>query len=160
MPVRPNWKAAVFAGLVAAIVSLIVETPLVWLIHGESPWPAARMAAAMVLGPTVLSPQARFDLGVVLVATLIHLALSVVYGVLLAPSLTRAGRIGAGVIGAFFGLVLYLANLHVLAPLWFPWFAPLRTGLTVFSHVVFGAALGVSYVAFHGPGPGGSPRGH
>jgi len=145
VPVRANWKAAVFAGLAAAIVSLIVETPLVWLIRGESPWPAARMAAAMVLGPKVLSP-ASFDPGVLVVATLIHLALSVVYGVLLALFLARAGRIGAGVIGAFFGLFLYLVNLHVIAPLWFPWFAPLRTGLTVFSHLVFGVALGVSYV--------------
>ena len=155
MPVRPDWKTAVLAGLVAAIVSLIVETPLVWLIRGESPWPAARMAAAMVLGPRVLSPLASFDLGVVLVATLIHLALSVMYGVLLAPLLIRSGRIGAGVIGALFGLVLYLVNLHVIAPLWFPWFAPLRTGLTVFSHLVFGVALGVSCVALRGQGSSG-----
>lgn len=150
MTVRANWKAAVFAGLVAAIVSLIVETPLVWLIHGESPWPAARMAAAMVLGPRVLSPLAGFDLGVVVVATLIHLALSVGYGLLLAPFLRRAGRIDAGVVGAFFGLFLYLVNLHVIAPLWFPWFDALRTGLTVFSHLVFGAAFGVSYVLLRG----------
>jgi len=150
MPVRPDWKAAVFAGLVAAMVSLIVETPLVWLIRGETPWPAARMAAAMVLGPRVLSPLANFDPGVVVVATLIHFALSVGYGSLLALFLGRAGLVGASVAGVSFGLVLYFVNLHAIAPFWFPWFAELRTGLTVFSHLVFGAALGVSYVVLRG----------
>jgi hypothetical protein len=106
-----------------------------------------------------LSPPASFDLGIVIAAALIHLTLSVVYGLLLAPLLGRAGFVGAAFIGAVFGLFLYFVNLYGIASLWFPWFAALRTGLTVFSHLVFGAVLGVSYVAFRRQGSGAIPVG-
>lgn len=145
---RDRWRAGIHAGITAALVSLVVETPLVWLLQGELPWAAARMTAAMLLGSEVLSPADTFDFWLVLLALAIHLALSVLYG-LMFVSVTRAITIaGAAVIGAAFGLLLFFINLYGVAPIFFPWFLELRGGITVFSHVVFGAVLGGSYVMF------------
>lgn len=35
---RTDWKAAVWAGLVAGLVFMMVEMLLVWLVQGMSPW--------------------------------------------------------------------------------------------------------------------------
>lgn len=146
-----HWKAALYAGIIAAVVSLIVETPIVWFLADLSLWVSARMAAAMVLGREVLPPPATFDLWIVTVALSIHLVLSMLYGLILALILTwfmrRMTLVRAIVIGVVFGLALYLINLHGFAPLLFPWFIALQNGITVFSHIVFGAALGGAYVA-------------
>lgn len=126
---RDRWRAGIHAGITAALVSLVVETPLVWLLQGELPWAAARMTAAMLLGSEVLSPADTFDFWLVLLALAIHLALSVLYGLMFA-SVTRAITIaGAAMIGAAFGLLLFFINLYGVAPIFFPWFLELRGGI-------------------------------
>jgi hypothetical protein len=140
--IDPN---AIYAGMIAALISLLVETPVLWFVYGDTQWAAARMTAAMVLGARVLSPP-TFDLTIVAVASIIHVGLSVGYGLALAPLLRRR-RLGTAVgVGVVYGLLLYAVNLHGIAPILFPWFSALQTGLTVFSHAVFGATLGASYV--------------
>ena len=146
--VRDRWRAGIDAGITAALVSLAVETPLVWLLRGELPWAAARMTAAMVLGSEVLFPPDTFDFWLVLLALGIHLALSVLYGLIFASVPLGISIFRAAVMGAAFGLLLFLINLYGIAPIFFPWFLELRGGITVFSHVVFGAVLGGSCVIF------------
>ena len=145
---RRKWHAAIYSGITAALVSLAIETPLVWLLQGELPWAAARMTAAMLLGTGVLIPPDTFDFRLVMLALGIHIMLSVLYGLIFA-SVTRGMTIArAAVIGAAFGLLLFVVNLYGIAPILFPWFLELRGGITVFSHLVFGAVLGGSYVTF------------
>lgn len=143
----PTWRAAAYAGLIAAVVSLVVETPIFWFVADQPPWVAARMAAAMVLGPEVLSPPAAFDVSLVAVATMVHLALSVLYGLVFACIVPGKSALAAAGFGLCFGLALYLINMHGIAPVLFPWFRALRGGVTILSHAVFGAALGASYAA-------------
>lgn len=151
---RRHSQAALYAGIIAAVVSLIVETPIAWLLADLSPWTSARMAAAMVLGREVLPPPATFDLWIVTVAFVIHLALSMLYGLVLALVLAwlavRTTPAWGAVAGIVFGLALYVINLHGFAPLLFPWLTALQNGITVFSHVVFGAVLGGAYAGMAG----------
>lgn len=145
---RIDWKAAVWAGVVAGIVFMMLEMILVATIGGGSPWGPPRMIGAMLLGPDVLPPPATFDLGVFLVAMVIHFILSIILAVPLAWAISRwrlslAASIGAG---AGFGLIIYLVNFYGFTAL-FPWFAGARTPITLVAHVVFGLVLGWTYHA-------------
>lgn len=135
-----------YAGLAAAIISLAVETPIVWLLTGDLPWGAARMTVAMLLGPDVLSPP-TFDFWIVTLAFLIHLALSAFYALILAWIIHGETPFHATITGAAFGIVVFSINMYALTDIFFPWFIALRSGITFFSHIVLGATIGWSYIA-------------
>lgn len=145
-----DWRPGLWAGLIAGLVFLIMEMGLVWLAQGESPWAPPHMIAAMALGDDIL-PQpgtwAPFDATVVITAVMIHMLLSAVLGVLGAHLLRDAG-VGRGlVLGAVYGVAIYVLNFYLIAPLAFPWFAMARNWISVFSHIMFGVVFGVAYVA-------------
>lgn len=103
----------------------------------------------MVLGPGVLPPPADFSMSVMAVAMMIHLPLSMLYGLVLGWAVHRLGMGAALLGGAAFGLVaVYLVNFYVIAPMVFPWFTEARNWISLVSHVVvFGAVLAGVYVA-------------
>lgn len=141
-----NWRAAIFAGLFAGLVFLVLEMMMVPLFLDGSPWGPPRSIAAILLGEGVLPPPATFDFGVVLVAMLVHFALSVVYAIVLAFIFHRS-NVGMGpalAIGAVFGIVLYLVNFYGFTAV-FPWFAMARNWVSVFTHAVFGLAAAWGY---------------
>ena len=132
-------RCIIVAALAAGIASTLAQLGLWWLA-GE---PAvalllrdARLTAALVLGHEVLPPPAGFDLAVMLVASLIHFGLSLLYAALLFP-FRRARLVAALFIGSGFGTVLYAMNLHGFTLL-FPWFVEARGGITFVAHLVFG----------------------
>ena len=142
-----NWTSALAAGVVAGVVSTLVQIALWATLTDAFPailWRDGRLAAAIVLGPRVLDPSANFDARVMLVATLVHGVLSIVYAVMLG---TLAGRLGLArslVAGALFGVGLYAVNLYGFTAL-FPWFAIARGGITLAAHVAFGLSAGATY---------------
>jgi uncharacterized membrane protein YagU involved in acid resistance len=141
-------KAAIWSGLIAGLVFLVMEMVLVATVGGGSAWGPPRMIGAIVLGQDVLPPPATFDLGVVLVAMVVHFVLSVVLAFVFA--LITASREWSLAItllaGAVFGLAVYFVNFYGFTAL-FPWFAMARTPITLISHVVFGVVLAWSYRA-------------
>lgn len=144
-----DWKAGVWAGLIAGIVFLILEMFMVWAFMGESPWAPPRMIAAIVFGEGVLPKPdvpATFSFGIVMTAMVIHFGLSAVYGLIGGALVHRFGFGGAAALGAAFGLALYLINFYPIAGALFPWFAMARNWISVFAHIVFGAVLGLAYV--------------
>ncbi len=74
----------------------------------------ARFAAALLLGRGVLPPPASFDPWVMLVATFVHFALSIAYGLMLAPVIVRLSTRSSLFAGAAVGLALYVINMHGL----------------------------------------------
>jgi hypothetical protein len=100
----------------------------------------ARLAAAMVLGPGVLPPPASFDAWIMLAATSIHFALSIIYGLIIAPLVSRSSIEWSLLIGALFGLAIYFVNMYGFTLL-FPWFATTRDPITATAHAVFGISL-------------------
>lgn len=111
-----------------------------WGLAGEEAWVLllrdARITAALLLGQEVLLPPINFDPAVMLVASLIHFGLSILYAAALLPLRTPRRSI-ALLIGAGFGLVLYAVNLHGFTWL-FPWFVEARGSSAIVAHVVFG----------------------
>src|SRR5438105_11809794 len=75
-----DWRAAAWSGVIAGIAFMMVEMILVWLVMGQSPWGPPRMMAAMLMGKDVLPPPADFAMAPMMVAMMIHLVLSIAYG--------------------------------------------------------------------------------
>ncbi|KXS33794.1 MAG: sodium:proline symporter [Candidatus Gallionella acididurans] len=140
---RPDWSTAVLAGVIAGTSATLVQM-LLWLVFTDA-FPAilfrdARLTAALVLGSSVLPPPATFDTGIMLAATLVHFALSVVYAALLARLTSGLENIPALLAGAAFGIVLYFINLYGFTAV-FPWFAQARGWITLIAHAVFGVTV-------------------
>ena len=146
MTAKLNIRAAIWAGVIAGAVFMMLEMGLVATVGGDSPWAPPRMIAAMVLGPGVLPPPATFDIGILMVTMMIHFALSIAYGVLLGWLISRrqAGLAAASVLGLAFGLLIYFVNFYGFTAVW-PWFAMARNGISIFAHAMFGLVLGASY---------------
>jgi len=143
----PDWRAAVWAGLIAGAVFMMLEMLLVSFFMNESPWAPPRMIAAIVLGQGVLPPPAPFDFMVLMVAMVIHFILSVAYGLIFAWVAYRWTWGTALIAGAIFGIALYLINFYGFT-LVFPWFAMARNWISILSHLMFGIVLAGIYKGF------------
>ena len=96
------------------------------------------MIGAIGLGPSAMSPPDTFDLKIIGVAVVIHMALAVLYGIILAFIIMRMGMAPAVLAGAVFGLALYYINFYGFTKA-FPWFADARDGISIFTHTNAGA---------------------
>lgn len=140
--------AAAAAGLIAGALATAVQLALWWLAAvpvAATLFRDARLTAAILMGPSVLAPTPGPRWDVLLVASLIHFALSIAYGLALAR---LAGRLPPGrtwLAGGLFGLALYVINLYGFTAL-FPWFAVARDAITALTHLAFGLLLAGSHL--------------
>src|ERR671919_321634 len=116
-----DWSAAIWAGIIAGAVFMVVEMLLVQMALGMSMWGPPRMIAAIVMGKGVLPPPETFDATIVMVAMVVHFVLSVVFVIPLALVLHRMASAPALLVGGVYGLVLYLVNFYLFTAV-FPWF--------------------------------------
>lgn len=140
---RINPLVLLIVGIGAGILATVAQIAL-WQLAGmpvlETLLRDARLTAAVVMGPDVLPPPATARWDILLVATLIHFALSISYALLpalLAPRLPAGSAI---VVGALYGLGIYVVNMYGFTLL-FPWFSVARDGVTLLTHLVFGMGL-------------------
>lgn len=137
------------AGVGGGIVATAVQLLLWWLFTDALPdifFRDARLTAAIVMGARVLPPPADFNATVMTVATLVHLALSVIYGLVLAVLIAPLDTRRALRVGAVFGLLLYIINLYGFVVM-FPWFAVARDWITLVAHLAFGLGAAAAYRA-------------
>jgi hypothetical protein len=140
---RSGRCATVWAGVIAGSLATLMQV-LLWLLFTDD-FPVilfrdARLTAALVLGESVLPPPATFDVGVMLTATLIHFTLSIAYAAVLAALTARLDVIVAFLVGAGFGIALYMINLYGFTAI-FPWFVQARGWIALLAHGVFGMAV-------------------
>jgi uncharacterized membrane protein YagU involved in acid resistance len=140
-----NWKAAIWAGIIAALIFLMLEMLMVPLFLNGSPWAPPRMIGAIVLGKEVLPPPATFDLGIVMAAIVLHLVLSILYAVVIAFIIKKMSFIQALAVGAVIGLLIYFVNFYIMTGM-FPWFAMARNWVSAFAHVAFGIGVAWAYM--------------
>lgn len=148
-----DWRAAIWAGIIAGIVFMMLEMIMVPVFGGGSPWEPPRMIAAIGMGRDVLpSPDqpATFDFSVLMIAVVIHMILSIMYTIILGFIVHRLGMWPALGIGAVFGLVLYLVNFYGFTAV-FPWFANARNWISIFAHIVFGLVAAAAYKGLQKP---------
>ena len=143
-PVAIDWRSAIWSGIIAGAVFMMLEMVMVPMFMGGSPWGPPRMIAAIGMGRGVLPPPDTFALVPMMVAMAIHLTLSIVLAVILALVIKGLGLGMAGMVGAIFGLVIYLINFYGLTA-FFPWFEMARNWISIFAHVMFGAVAALSY---------------
>lgn len=153
---KTDWKTAVWAGLIAGVVFMMIEMLMVMVFLGQGPWGPPRMIAAMVMGKGVLPPPATFDMGIAMMGMAIHFLLSIVYGLAFGWLVHRLANTSAAVIGGVFGLTLYFINFHFIAPALFPWFTNAQNWVSIVAHLIFGLALGLSYAALRHHKPASS----
>lgn len=111
-----------------------------------APWATPRMIAAIGMGESVLPPPATFDVGITIVAMMIHSALSVMFAFLFA-FLARGCTVAvATMMGVVFGLVVYFVAFYGTTAV-LPWFAMARGWTGIFAHVMYGAVLGLVYAS-------------
>jgi hypothetical protein len=141
-----EWRAAVAAGIAAGILATVVQVSL-WLILTDALpeifYRDARLAAAIVMGPRALSP-AGARAPVLIIATVVHFALSIVYGVAVSWLAARLRARASLLAGAVFGVALYALNLYGFTAI-FPWFAASRDGITLAAHITFGVVAAGAY---------------
>jgi hypothetical protein len=139
-----NVKAAVWAGIIAGLIFLVLEMVMVPLFLDGAAWGPPRMIGAIILGKDVLPPPASFDLGVVMVAIVLHLILSIIYAIIIGYIVKSMSFGKAIAVGAVIGLVIYFVNFYLMTAL-FPWFAMARNWVSAFSHVSFGVGAAWAY---------------
>ena len=139
-----DWRAAIWSGIIAGAVFMMLEMVLVPVFLGGSPWGPPRMIAAIAMGKEVLPPPDSFALVPLMVAMMVHFLLSIVLAVILGLIVGRLGTAAALMAGAVFGLVVYLVNFYGMTAV-FPWFAMARNWISIFAHVMFGVVAALSY---------------
>lgn len=138
--------AGVISGVVAGAAYLAAQVSFTGLVHpGGSVEPLQRIAA-ILLGPDAAPPPAEMNFTILGMAFLIHFALAMVYGRLLAEVVGRRSLVPALGIGAGLGLALFGLNFELIAPSAFPWFADTVRATTLLDHVLFGAIAAGSCV--------------
>lgn len=150
METRLGLKPAIATGLIAGIVFLMAEMAML-MMAGQSPFGPPRMMAGIVMGKAVLPPPATFDMGIMMVAMIVHFMLSIVTAFVFGMLYRMAPRSlpVALVMGAIFGIVFYFFALYAMTAV-FPWFAMARGMISVAGHLLFGLALGWAYHRFSG----------
>lgn len=149
--IRWGFRQGVIAGVVAGIVFAAFEMLTSALMMGAAAFfMPLRMIGAIALGPEALDPGYSIQTAG-LAGVIVHVILSIVYGVVFAELATMLRGPAAFVMGgAAFGLALWLVNFYVIAPMAFPWFlesSPLVqfVGHTFFFGMVLGYYLWTSH---------------
>ncbi len=140
---KVNPLVLLIVGIGAGILATAAQIAL-WQLAGmpilETLFRDARLTAALLIGPGVLPPPSTAQWDILLVATLIHFALSIAYALLPAMLAARLPAGPAIIVGAVYRQGIYIVNLYGFTVL-FPWFSVSRDWVTLVTHLVFGMGL-------------------
>jgi hypothetical protein len=141
-----DWLAAAVAGFAAGAILMMLGLFWSHLVEG-TPWRNSHRVAAILLGPDALL-QSGFSFGIVMTALATHYLLGIGFGLVLGYVLAglhfEASPQAAMLVGAVFGLALYLLNFFVMSSA-FPWFVESRGWATLVMHLVFGVSAAALY---------------
>jgi hypothetical protein len=152
-----NWwvKHGVVGGIIAGLVFALFEMMAAAALMGPAAfWMPLRMIGAMLLGPQALEPAYPL-VNAAAAGVGVHMLLSVAFGAVFALLVAQLRTLADTdqwlvVAATIFGLVLWLVNFYVIAPLFgWHWFPQDTNPVVQFvAHTFFfGMALGI-YVAW------------
>jgi hypothetical protein len=139
-------RGVVCSGFIAGALVLVLEMVVAPLFMNMTAWMPSRMTAALTMGTLMLRPD-TFDLNVVLPSAIMHFVLSLTYALIFSFIAKGRSMRADALLGAAFGLVLYVVNFHGFTAL-FPWFTAMRGVPMAIMQVVYGAVLGATYAYF------------
>lgn len=150
-PARELLLHGIVGGIVAGIVFLLAEMVMAVALGGDFLDPI-RVIGSILLSTVAFVPA--YPLATIaVVAVVVHLILSAIYGLVFTYLLAYADQLGASpwlllLYGTVFGLVLWVVNFLIIAPFAFPQFGMINPFWQGFvAHTFFyGTVLG-GYVA-------------
>ena len=137
------------AGL-AGGVAMTVVAALLSASMGQDIWHEPKRIAVIVYGPAALAGSG-FELGPVLVGSLLHLLVSALLGALFGIVTRRwlhlTSDFGTPVMaGLVYGLLIWMVAYFVVLPLINPVLLEVYTPAFIIQHVVYGVVLGLVYM--------------
>jgi hypothetical protein len=138
-------RAAVIAGLIAALVSLGLGMGVLQYLH-ESAFGLPRLLATIALGRDALNAEVTPNGMAFGVGLAVHLVLGLIFAFVISFTLHRWGFWVGLIGGGLFGLALYAINTYTMSR-FFPEFYFYRSWFMIGFHVVFGALCGGIYEA-------------
>jgi len=128
---RIQWGPAIGAGFIPGAILLIVPR--------GSPWSSLTFFSPVIMGRTA-PPGVELPLAMLY---LIHLLVSIIYGLIIAGVVAGLRIERAIVAGGLAGLVLYVINFGIVSAFWPGWCGGEVT--VVFTHIVFGLITAGAY---------------
>jgi hypothetical protein len=149
---RHAARSGGIAGLVGGVVlGLLVVLLLRW--QDGYAWVAFKLPAAPFVGVRVFAPS--FDPAAVALGSVLHLATSAAWGALFGVLALGLRRVHTVIAGALFGVLVWIAMFYLVLPLagvgWLG--AQVPVGLAILEHVLFGLAVGATFVPFQRVNP-------
>jgi hypothetical protein len=135
--------AGILSGIVLAIYLVVMS-----ITEGGDMWQPLKGAGFPFLGERAFQPG--FDLTAVLVGVGAHLGVSMIWGLLFGVLFYGASKLGTLVLGAAWGVVVWLVMYYLVLPIAgianMPETVPLKEA--VLSHVIFGVALAMAFLPY------------
>lgn len=154
----------IVGGIIAGLVFAVADMIMAVVVMGAPFYAPLQMIGAIVLGPQTMEPTYPLAQAAV-VAIVLHMVLSALYGVIFVYLLALGRQLGAStpallVYGSLFGLALWVANFLIIAPIAFPWFAMVNQfWLGFVAHTFFfGTVIGAYVAATRPAGATATPR--
>lgn len=137
-----DWSAALWAGLVAGFVFLLLYLVIAPLVLAGDALVFIRYLASIILGPEAI--LAQMNPLIIILALVVHFALSIIWTLIVTSIIHRWGLIIGILLGGLLGLAIYGINFFSFIFL-FPWFWTLSSAFMAVAHVIFGAVAGGVY---------------
>ncbi|MPW23016.1 hypothetical protein GCT13_41130 [Paraburkholderia sp. CNPSo 3157] len=145
----PDWRAAVWAGMIAGAVFLVLGAFLMAVVTEQDPRVPPHMIAAIILGRGALQSMDAFPVGIVVAALAVHFGLAILLAVILSLIIASFNLDSslpmASLVGVVFGLAIYLVNFYGMTR-FFPWFSDARNWANGLAHIVFGVVAADAYM--------------
>jgi hypothetical protein len=138
-------RAAVIAGLIAALVSLGVGMGVLQYLQ-QGAFGLPRLLATIALGRDALNAEVTSNGMALGVGLAVHLVLGLVFAFVISFTLHRWGFWVGLIGGGLFGLALYAINTYTMSR-FFPEFYHYRSWFMIGFHIIFGALCGGIYEA-------------
>lgn len=137
--------AGLAGGVAMAVVAALITA---WM--GQDIWHESKRIAAIVYGPAALASPG-FDLGPVLVGSLIHLLVSAllgaIFGIVTRRWLRLTSDFGTPVLaGLIYGLMVWMVAYFVVLPILNPALLEVYAPAFIIQHVVYGVVTGLVYM--------------
>jgi uncharacterized membrane protein YagU involved in acid resistance len=140
-PLAPRLLRGAVGGVLAGIVFAAVTMWFTDSTAGKADMPMLMISTIVKGDKAMAAGTTSLGLGV-----LVHLLLSMVFGMLFALAVPRLRSNGTvALAGTLYGALLYVVNFLVLAPLAFTTFKMANRPFELFAHVAFGTLLSFAF---------------
>ena len=143
-----RWGKGAVAGLIAGALFITVEMFLMEAFGRGNIWDPLRLSASITLGDRAVATSTPFTFDIFFVGMLMHFVLSVWYAVVLGMLIRKLKPVTAMLVGAGFGLLMYLFHFYALTA-FYPWVANWRNWIVVVTHLLFGMSAAWVYSHLH-----------